>query len=143
MKRLVLLATLLLSMNAFACPAIEGVYSCIVDGDASFAYNEKWQFQPPYTYKVTNEEGIEEFIADGERHFIPDTEDFSNLSYLALCRANSLEFVLSGILLDRGEELGQFEAWSLFETTTEGFTVNTTSIFQGRSVQSQTICKVL
>lgn len=103
MKTLIASMALLLSASAFACGNFTGNFTCTVEGD-NYTYNLLVE-QNGTTFRITDDEGTDEFVADGQRRALPDDTNMRNAYYVASCQNQAVNMLMAGEIFD--DETGQ------------------------------------
>ena len=139
-KMTALIAVVLASPLALACPDLTGNYSC---SDKS---GEVYNLQ----LTTTVENGTYVYEADGEKIYTDgQRRQFSNEStqgvYVATCAGNFVDLQMTGDILDNGQAVGNFEMTSRmvqngvgYEQTSEG-----TAVYMGQTfpISEQSTCR--
>ncbi len=92
MKMLFIAALSVLSVNAWACPSLEGTYTCNDGQSESQTVISQHEMNGATVYNVDGEE----YIADGAAH--PAQDDSFNGTYTAVCSANALGLNMLGVM---------------------------------------------
>jgi hypothetical protein len=106
----IILLISLLSVQAFACPQIQGTFSC--------ENEETGQMEPVSVstrsivngavYTITSNESAEEMIADGQPHEIPEAE---GAEYVATCIGAKVRALVHAPIFDEeGTQVGEYNA---------------------------------
>ena len=103
MKNLIIALLFLGPAAAMACANFAGSFTCTEVGD-NYTYNLTVE-QNGNIFTITDDDGAEEFIADGNRRAIPDDTNMRNTSYLASCQGQSVLLQMSGEIFD--DQTGQ------------------------------------
>ncbi|MBK24769.1 MAG: hypothetical protein CME70_12295 [Halobacteriovorax sp.] len=103
MKTLIALVAVLGTTSAFACANFAGSFTCTIEDD-NYTYNVLVE-QDGYNFRMTDDEGTDEFIADGQRRRLPDDTNMRNAAYVASCQGQSVVMNMTGEIYD--DETGQ------------------------------------
>ncbi len=103
MKALIALVAVLGTTSAFACANFAGSFTCTIEDD-NYTYNVLIE-QNGYNFIITDDEGSDEFVADGQRRSIPNDTNMRNAAYVASCEGQSIKMQMTGEIFD--DETGQ------------------------------------
>lgn len=103
MKAIIATIALLGSTAALACGNFAGSFTCTVQDD-NYTYGLVVE-QQGNRFVITDDEGTDEFIADGTNRRLPDDTNMRNASYVATCQSSLVNLVMTGEIYD--EETGQ------------------------------------
>jgi hypothetical protein len=103
MKNLIVALLFLGPVTAMACANFAGSFTCTEVGD-NYTYNLTVE-QNGNIFTITDDEGVEEFVADGNRRTIPDNTNMRNAYYVAACQGQSVVLQMAGEIYD--DESGQ------------------------------------
>lgn len=103
MKAFIAALALLSSTTVLACANFTGSFTCTVQDD-NYTYALTIE-QNGTTFRITDDEGTDEFIADGRRRSLPNDTNMRNASYVASCQGQSVVMTMVGEIFD--DETGQ------------------------------------
>lgn len=141
MKLLIILGAFFASATTFACANFSGNFTCTIEED-NYTYALKVE-QTGNVFRITDDEGTDEFVADGQRRSIPDDVYQRNVSYKATCQADSVVLSMMGEIFDA--DTGQsfpFSANITHQMVTRSHVTQTTQTeVLGQSTTSITQCR--
>lgn len=141
MKGFIAALAILGSTTAFACGNFTGHFTCTV-ADDNYTYDLTVQ-QNGTTFRITDDEGTDEFIADGQRRSLPNDTNMRNAYYVASCQGQTVAMKMSGEIFD--DQTGQsfpFLANMNHQMTTRNHVTQTTvTEVLGQTQTSVTHCR--
>jgi hypothetical protein len=103
MKNLIIALVFFGPVAAMACANFAGNFTCTEVGD-NYVYSLTVE-QNGSTFTITDDEGTDQFIADGNRRSLPDDTNMRNAYYVASCQGQSVTLQMAGVIFD--DETGQ------------------------------------
>lgn len=141
MKTIIMLMALIGTSASFACANFSGSFTCTVEDD-NYTYALDIE-QNGTSFKITDDEGTDEFNADGQRRAVPDDTNMRNVFYTGRCNGNSVSLLMTGDIFD--EETGQsfpFEANMVHALPSRSHVIQTTKTeVLGQTVTTTTHCR--
>ncbi len=103
MKNLIIALLFIGPVSAMACANFAGNFTCTEVGD-NYTYSLTVQ-QNGNAFTITDDDGAEEFIADGNRRSLPNDTNMRNAYYVASCQGQSVLLQMAGEIFD--DQTGQ------------------------------------
>ena len=141
MKLIITIMALTFTAASFACANFAGNFTCTVQDD-NYTYSLGIE-QNGAVFRITDDEGTDEFTADGQRRAIPNDTNLRNAFYTGSCSGNTVTLLMTGDIFD--DETGQvfpFKANMIHALPTRNHVVQTTTTeLLGQTVVTTTHCR--
>lgn len=133
-QAILLILALSAPFAAFACPDLEGEYTCRGNGQTQNIQIQQDLRNDTWTYYIDNENGNLEIITDSQRHHLGSLGDIKNASYTASCQSNGLKIDANGEFVAMGRTFKAKTKMNFKSQSNGNITSQTQLVVNGRNL---------